>query len=192
MSCKQEKQYIFQKTWKTLWLFNNLNCPCNTVKIYFFYFFIKWPIHLLLLVGSFLFLSGIKCLWNMLLWGVFPNIVKGRTGNSRGFTEICISLQGQCPSYLCISCRNFPLDIWQQPGCPTAEAQWAVGKGKEYSALPGPCIKNPKEHLQCYFPARVWSPPVHADLGGGNNCSPRNTNVKLFQIANYSKVQFSP
>lgn len=76
MSFNEEKLYTFQKIWNPLWLFHN--CVCNTVKIHLFLYFCVKVISL----GTFLFLNGIKYLWKMLLRGDFPDIVKGRTGNS--------------------------------------------------------------------------------------------------------------
>lgn len=70
VSCNEENQPTFQKTWNPLWL--SQNCVCNTVKIHLFIYFCAKVIPL----GSFLFRNRIKCVKDVK--GSFPRHWEGQ------------------------------------------------------------------------------------------------------------------
>ena len=105
--------------------------------------------------------------------------------------DIYISLQGHClpllPTYQVQQLPSWYLAAARLLSCKSSASCRERKKVQCFFLGPGP-----EQHVLCYFLARASSPPVRPNLGDGNNCSPSNTNVKLFQNANYSKAQFSP
>lgn len=150
MSCNEENHHTFQKTWNPLWLFHN--CVCYTVKIHLFiYFCIK-----VIPLGSFLFLNGIKNLWEMLLRRVFPDILKGRTGNSWGFLEVGISAQGCFLSLFPVQqVQKFSPGTWQ---CFFPVRAWSplgpadLGDGNNYNLRNTNIKQNANYSKVCFSP----------------------------------------